>query len=83
MYSLTQIVLLRGWPRIAHVASLVLILAVMAALMERAVPLARILALPLAGAAFWTLVIEPRWYRIFPILVILFAALLIAGYVSM
>lgn len=83
MYSVSQILLLEGRGRIAHGAVLILILIVMGALMERAVPVARMAALPLIGAAFWTLVIEPRWYRIFPILVIAFAVLLIAGYVQM
>ena len=83
MYSVGQMFLLRGWGRAAHALSLALILAVMAALMERAVPLARVLAVPLIGTAFWTLVLEPRWYRIFPLTVIAFALLLIGGYVSM
>ena len=83
MYSFSQAFLLNGWGRIAHILNIVLILAVMAALMERVVPIARILAVPLLGVAFWTLVLEPRWYRIFPLTVIAFALLLIGGYVSM
>ncbi len=82
MYSVSQL-LLQGRGRIAHALNLLLILAVMAALMERAVPIARILAVPLIATAVWTLVFEPRWYRIFPLVVILFALLLIGGYVSM
>ena len=83
MYSVSQVLLLEGWARLAHVASLIMILAVMACLMERWVETARLLALPLLGAAFWTLVVEPRWYRIFPLLVMLFALLLIMGYVAL
>lgn len=83
MYSVSQILLLEGRSRMAHAASLILILAVMACLMERWVGVARLLAFPLLGAAFWTLVIEPRWYRVFPILVIAFALLLIMGYVAL
>ena len=83
MYSVTQILLLEGRGKLAHAVSLALILAVMACLMERWVFEARILAVPLFAAAFWTLVIEPRWYRIFPILVMLFALLLIMGYVAL
>ena len=83
MYSLSQMLILRGWGRVAHILCFVLILAVMAALMERAVPVARLLAIPLITVSFWILVLEPRWYRIFPLVVILFALLLIGGYVSM
>ena len=83
MYSVSQILLLEGRARIAHVASLVMVLAVMACLMERWVDTARILAVPLFGAAFWTLVVEPRWYRVFPLMVMAFASLLILGYVAL
>lgn len=83
MYSVSQILMLEGRGRAAHAILLGLILAVMAALMERAVPLARLLAAPLAAVAFWTLVLEPRWYRVFPLIVIAFAAVLMAGYVAM
>ena len=83
MYSVSQILILEGRARIAHVLHLILILTVMGALMERAEPLARMIAIPLILAAFWLLVVEPRWYRIFPLLVIAFSALLIAGYVQM
>ncbi len=83
MYSLSQILLLQGRGRVAHAICFGLILAVMAALMERAVPIARILSAPLILVAFWTLVLEPRWYRIFPLLVMLFALMAILGYVSM
>ncbi|MEM7057504.1 MAG: hypothetical protein AAF557_07940 [Pseudomonadota bacterium] len=83
MYSVSQILLLEGRARVAHVASLVMILVVMACLMERWVETARVLAIPLFGAAFWTLVIEPRWYRVFPLMVMVFALLLIMGYVAL
>lgn len=83
MYSVSQILLLEGRARLAHAASLTLVLIVMACLMERWVDTARIFAIPLLAAAFWTLVVEPRWYRIFPILVMAFALLLIMGYVAL
>ena len=84
MYSITQVLLLEGWPRWAHVACFLLILGVMGALyFYRSVPAARLLAVPLLLAAFWTLVLEPRWYRVFPLLVILFAMMLIMGYVAL
>lgn len=83
MYSVSQVLLLEGRGRMAHAANLAMILIVMACLMERWVPAARTLAIPLMGTAFWTLVIEPRWYRIFPLLVMLFAGLLIMGHVAL
>ena len=83
MYSVSQIVLLEGRARIAHAVLITLILVVMACLVERWVPMARVLAIPLLGAAFWVAVLETRWYRIFPLLVMLFALLLILGYVAL
>lgn len=81
MYSVSQILLLDGRARAAHVASVITILVVMACLMERWNELARIAAIPMFAAAFWTLVVEPRWYRIFPLLVMVFALTVILGYV--
>ncbi|MEM9369503.1 MAG: hypothetical protein AAGD07_26340, partial [Planctomycetota bacterium] len=81
MYSVSQILLLEGRARLAHAASVVTILIVMACLMERWNETARIAAIPMLGAAFWTLVVEPRWYRVFPLLVMVFALLIILGYV--
>lgn len=83
MYSLTQILLLDGKARLAHVTSLVMILVVMACLMERWNDTARIFAVPMFAAAFWTLVVEPRWYRVFPLLVMAWALLVIMGYVRL
>ena len=83
MYSLTQTLLLRGPARWVHLASLVLIVVVMGALMERAVPVARLLALPLIAISAVLLLREPGWYRIFPALVIVFSLLLILGYVAL
>ncbi|MEM6661782.1 MAG: hypothetical protein AAF666_06350 [Pseudomonadota bacterium] len=83
MYSMTQILLLNGTHRLAHAATLVLMLMVMGALMERWIPIARLLAVPLLGTGFWLLVLEPRWYRVFPLMIMLFALLLIMGYVAL
>ena len=83
MYSVSQILMLEGRGRFAHALSLGLILAVMAALMERHVPVARVLAAPLILVAFWTAVIEPRWYRLFPLITVVFALLVVMGYVAM
>lgn len=84
MYSMTQVLLMEGMPRIAHFALFVLILAVMASMFFwRDVTTARVIAVPLLGVALWTSVLEQRWYRVFPLLVIAFAGLLIAGYVAL
>ncbi len=83
MYSMTQVLLLRGAPRWWHGACFVLILFIMAALMEREVWLGRALAVPLviiAGRLLW---IEQRWFKVFPILVIVFAVILAMGYVAL
>jgi hypothetical protein len=84
MYSMTQVLLMGGMPRIAHFALFVLILTVMFSMFWwRDVGTARVLAVPLMGFAVWTLVLEQRWYRVFPLLVIVFAGLLLAGYVAL
>lgn len=82
LHSLAQAILAEGAKRWAHLAQLVAILAVMAALLEREVALARLLAVALIAAALWVMVMERGWYRIFPLLVQVFAAVLIAGYVA-
>ena len=80
MYSVTQILLLEGWPRAAHFIQLVLLLTVMWSLYwHRDVPTAQIIAVPLLGVALWTFVLEVRWYRVFPFLIGGMAALLISG----
>ncbi len=83
MYSFSQIILLEGRARIIHAVLFVLVLAVMAALMEREVPLARILAGPLFVMACWAFAIERRWNRIMPLLIQIFALVLMLGYVAL
>ena len=84
MYSFTQVVLLQGTPRIAHFVQFVLIMTVMASMFFwRDVTTARIIAAPLLAAALWTTALETRWYKVFPILVMIFALLMIAGYVAL
>lgn len=83
MYSMTQILLLERWARVAHAANFALILMMMGSLyFYRSVPAARMFAVPLIVAAFWTLIYEPRWYRVFPLIVMFFAMLMILGYVA-
>ena len=80
MYSLTQILLMRGWVRIAHGVLFVLILTVMSTLFFwRDVVTAQVLAVPLLCAAIWVTIVETRWYRVFPIIVIVFSISLASG----
>lgn len=82
-YSMSQVLLLEGRGRLAHAVLLGLILFMMACLMERWIGLARVTALVTIGAAFWVMVLEPRWYRIFPIVVMGFAGMVAGGIVTM
>lgn len=75
LYSVSQAMLAEGMVRWANLAQLVMILVVMGALLEREIGFAEIMAWPLIAAAIWTFALERRWYRIFPILVIVFALL--------
>lgn len=81
MYSLSQAVLTEGRTRRAHVAAIVAVLAVMGALSFHAVGLARILSLPLIGAAIWTFQAERGAFRVFPVLLLLFGLIVLAGFV--
>ena len=84
MYSLTQVLLLEGVPRIAHFVLFVLILSVMFSLFWwRDVATAQVIAVPMLVAALWATVLEQRWYKVFPILVAVFGGLLIAGYAAL
>jgi len=82
IYSASQALLSEGEGRAMHALGAGLILAAMAALMEREVGLARFLAVPLALVAGRTLMIERRWYKVLPLLVIAFAVALMLGYVA-
>jgi len=82
-YSVGQAMLGEGTPRRAHLLLVIAILVVMGALLEREVEIARTAAVPLLGLAVWVTVIERGWYRLFPLLVQIFAALLIAGLVAL
>lgn len=82
-YSLSQILLLEGRGRAAHATCLIMILIVMAALMEREIPIARIASIPLILSATWCFAIERGWFRIFPILVQIFAVIVALGYVEL
>lgn len=79
LYSSAQLFMARGRLRRAHAASLATLMAVMAALAWPSEPAARLAAAPMLAAAFWTFLLEERWYRIFPALQQLFAAVVLAG----
>ena len=84
MYSMVQVLLTGGMMRAAHFAQFVLILTVMAAMFFwRDVTAAQVIAVPLLGVALWTAVLEAGWARVFPLLVMTFALLLITGYVAL
>lgn len=84
MYSVTQVILLDGWGRIAHGVTFGLVMAIMSALFFwESVGAARLIAVPLFFACFWTMVLEVRWYRIFPILLMGFSIVLVLGHVAL
>ena len=84
MYSMTQVLLIGGRLRIAHALTFLLVMAIMTVLyLWRDVAVARLLSFPLVPVALWTLWLEQRWYRIFPGLILIFALVLVAGYVAL
>lgn len=84
MYSMTQVLLLSGRPRLAHAAQFLLVMAIMTVLyLWRDAGVARLLAIPLIPVAGWTLWLEQRFYRIFPLLIMVFALVLVTGYVAL
>lgn len=83
MYSLTQILLLEGTARYVHAAQFLLVMAIMTVLFLWRDPAgARLFSFVLVPVAAWSLWIELRWYRIFPLLILLFALALATGYVA-
>ncbi|MEM9145770.1 MAG: hypothetical protein AAGC57_06190 [Pseudomonadota bacterium] len=83
LYSLAQAMMQEGLRRWAHLAAVAMMLTVMGMLLERQVALARLFAWPLMAVGLWTFWVERGWYRIFPLLIQLFAAVLIAGLVAL
>lgn len=81
LYSVAQVILLKGAGRWIHFVAVVVMMCVMWFLLERDVPSARLISpllLAICLATFW---IEPRWYKILPFLQGVFAVMLFAGYV--
>lgn len=83
LYSVAQAMMREGTPRRAHLAAVIAMLVVMGALLEREVDVARTAAVPLLGVAIWAFVVERGWYRIFPLLMQLFAVVLLLGWVAL
>ena len=82
MYSIAQAMLTGGALRWAHLALIVATCAVMAVLYQRNVVLGQILAIPLVGVAVWTVSIEERWFKAFPLLHLAFGVVVVAGVVA-
>ena len=84
MYSMTQVLLLEGRLRWVHATLFLLVMAIMTVLFWWRDPaVARLFSFPLVPVALWAFWIEVRWYRIFPMLVLLFALALATGYVAL
>lgn len=79
IYSLAQALMTEGRQRVVNIACIVLVLMVMTAATYNAFPVARLLALPLLGAGLYAMWLEPGWYRAFPVLYQVFAAILLVG----
>ncbi|MEL6337170.1 MAG: hypothetical protein AAFS07_00640 [Pseudomonadota bacterium] len=82
MYSVAQAMLNEDKIRWVHLALILATCTVMAFLYERMVPPARISAVPMFAVAFVAMWMEERWFKVFPIMQQLFAAIVIAGLVN-
>jgi len=83
MYSLSRVVAFEAEGKSANLAVCLSIMAIMSALFFfQSVPLARLMALPALAAAIWSIRVERRWFKVFPGLAILFAAVVLLGYVA-
>ncbi len=83
LYSAAQAMTREGPRRWANLAGVVAVMVVMGALLEREIWLARLVAPVLLGIGVWVFLVEEGWYRIFPVLMQLFAVVLIAGWVAL
>ncbi|MEM9782527.1 MAG: hypothetical protein AAF899_08635 [Pseudomonadota bacterium] len=81
-YSLAQAILTEGRLRWVHLALLLAVMAVMAALQFGSVTAARMLSAPLLVLAIWASVIEERWFKLFPLLHQIFAVIVLVGFVA-
>ncbi|MEO0763325.1 MAG: hypothetical protein AAFZ09_16235 [Pseudomonadota bacterium] len=82
MYSLAQFILNEGRERWTHLAIMLVVLAIFASLELRSVVGARLLALPLFCLTLWAMWIEERWFKVFPLLQMMFAIVLLLGLVA-
>jgi hypothetical protein len=84
MYSFVQVLLTQGRLRFAHAGLFVLMMAIFTVLyLWRDVFAARIISLPLIPIALWAVWLEQRWFKIFPILVAIFAGIIAMGYIAL
>lgn len=83
MYSLSRVVTFEAKGKMANLAVFVSIMAIMGALFFlRSVPIAQLMAIPALLAGIWSVWTEERWFKVFPCLVILFAVVVLSGYVA-
>ena len=79
IYSLAQTIMVDGAQRWLNAACIALVILVMTAATYNAFPIARLLALPLLVTAMVAMWYEQRWYKTFPVLYQIFAAVLLIG----
>ena len=81
LFSIGQVMLGEGWSRRAHLFALISMLAVMWFLLEREAGVARLLSPVLIAACIGVFLVEKGWYRILPLLQLVFALMLFFGFV--
>ncbi|MEL6476688.1 MAG: hypothetical protein AAFR17_05110 [Pseudomonadota bacterium] len=81
LFSIGQSMLSTGWTRAAHLFGLVSMLAVMWFLLEREPGVARLLSPVALAGCVCVFLVERGWYKILPILQIVFVLLVFFGFV--
>lgn len=83
MYALSRVVTFEAEGKMANVAVFLSVMGIMSALFFfRSVPLAQLLSVPALLAGVWALWVERRWFKVFPVIVILFAITVGLGYTA-
>ncbi|MGF1445116.1 MAG: hypothetical protein ACFBRM_02825 [Pikeienuella sp.] len=82
-YSLTQAMTREGNRQYANLAAVIGILVVMGLLFQRDVGAARVMAPALFAVGIWVFAVETGWNRVFPVLMQLFAVVLMLGWVAL
>lgn len=84
MYSFVQVLLTEGRLRYAHAGLFILMMAIFTVLyLWRDVFAAWLISFPLIPVALWAVWLEQRWFRIFPILVLIFAVIVAMGFIAL